>query len=140
MDLDTIENKPRLLTNFEIAAFLARHPLTAARVTATKAAILIGAYDFDIYTTDAESWGILVVKFPGIIEPRGIQAEDSVFGLVTIQPAPSGMYFSGFSPAIGDIDKPDYDPQPFPGPLDDLKSALTVAMLVGGVFLLSKSK
>lgn len=102
------ETKPRLMSAGEIAGFLARNPSIGARVAVTEAALASGLYDFNIYDSMWEL-GTIVVRFPGVIEPRGIQIQDSSYGLVTIQPSPAGLFFSAYSPALGDAGKPNYN-------------------------------
>lgn len=121
---------PRLLQLGEIATFLARHPATAARVAITRTGMALGIYDLNVYDTVAE-WGTIKIAFPGVIEPRGIQVMDWEFGLVTIQPTPTGLYFSGWSAAMGDAEKPDYVAPPHKeNTLDDLKH---LALMAGGI-------
>lgn len=79
--------KQRLLTNWEIANLLSRHPIIAEYVAATKAALLTVGYD---YLNDA---GII-----GVIPQSGYSLDDDNYGTVVIQPAPNGeIYFSGWT-------------------------------------------
>jgi len=90
----TQTRQQRLLSYSEIAGLLARHPIVAARVAETKATMLAGLYDFNYYDLGPWVWRL---KFPGIIEPIGMEVEDSTYGRVLIQPAPDGeIYFSGW--------------------------------------------
>lgn len=124
--------QPRLLQTTEIAAFLARNPATAARVAVTRSVMAAGLYDFNIYDTVAA--GDFMLKFPGVIEPRGIQVQDSFYGLVTIEPTPSGIYFSGWTAPMGDVDKQNYESPTGNNPLADLEH-LVMMLAAGGAFL-----
>lgn len=126
----------RLLTRTEQASFLAWHPVVAAMVAETKTAIILGQYDWNYY--DNYNWEL---RFPGIIEPIGMQVQDGSYGLVTIQPARNGeIYFSGWSDHDLGTNKPYYESPPNPkGPLDDLADLLKAAAVVGGVALLVSS-
>lgn len=128
---------PRLLTATETAGFLLRNPDVASRVAVTEAAMKSGLYDFNIYDV---MWqlGTIVVRFPGIIEPRGIQVQDAAYGLVTIQPAPAGMFYSAYSPAMGDANKPNFDSPSGNNPLGDLAVvviAIAVVVVIGFVLV-----
>lgn len=137
----------RLLTRSEQTGFLARHPAVAARVAITKTAMLGGAYDVNYYDYAYLPWYV-TFKFPGIIEPIGIQVDDASYGLVTIQPAPDGeIYFSGWTDHDLHTEIPTegtgaYQPPPGPGPLDDLKWLLYagLAVAVVGVAVSARSK
>lgn len=115
----------RLLTRTEQASFMARHPVVATMVAETKTAIVLGQYDWNYY--DNYNWEL---KFPGIIEPIGIQVQDNSYGLVTIQPARDGeIYFSGWSDHDLGTGKGHYESPPDPrGPLDDLSQLLTMGV------------
>lgn len=119
----------RQLTPSEIASFLARHPIIATRVAETKMAMFTGFYDFNYYDHIATT-----LKFPGVIEPRGLQVQDSQYGLVTIQPAPAGMFFTGWSPVIGDAEKENYVSTPAEGNIAaDIMRGLLIAALAAGI-------
>lgn len=126
----------RPLTASETALFLSKHPVTAARVAETKVAMLSGFYDFDYY--DHINTTLL---FPGVIEPRGLQIEDGTYGLVTIQPAPGGIFFTGWSEVMGDAEKENHVSIPAEGNIaEDIKHGLLVAGLVVGVGFALASK
>jgi hypothetical protein len=133
-----MSTEPRTLTSWEAARFLARHPVTASRVAATEYAMLLGMYDPGNYYDRLAMWPDLLIKFPGIIEPQGIQVEDSEFRLVTVFPgADKRIHYSGFSPALGDIDKPAYVPPPHDeGFFDDLIAFAKTAGVIGIVIYL----
>jgi hypothetical protein len=96
----------RLLTNTEISGFLFRHPVIASRVAVTRGAIALGAYDVNVY--DRIAAGQLILSFPGLIFPNGLQVSDSEYALVTIQPTNEAIWFSGWSPVNGDAEKEEY--------------------------------
>lgn len=86
--------RQRLLTNWEITDFLARHPIVAAQVAATKAAMLVIGYD---YLNSPPAWYEFDINL-GLITPSGISVDDEKYGVVVIQPAPNGnIYFNGWT-------------------------------------------
>lgn len=129
--------RPHALTNAEANRFLYRHPATAAEIAETEAFMFAGLYDYD-YNPMTE-W-----KFPGVIPPWGMQVDDAEFLTVTIFPARDGTWrYSGFTPELGDINDPPYEPPPNErGPLEDLtdlaKGAAFVGLLIFGFSLLRK--
>jgi len=126
------QTKARLLTAGETAAFLLRHPTIAARVAITRAGIAAGVYDINYYDLEAE-WPVVLIRFPGVIYPRGLQVMDSVYQLVTSQPTLNGIYFSGWSPRMGDAEKDPFVSPSGNDPFADLIRLLKT--LAGGVVL-----
>lgn len=99
--------RQRFLTNYEIADFMARHPVVAAQVIATKSAMVLIGYD---QLATPPEWYEVDVNI-GLIGPSGISVPDSKYGNVVIQPAPNGeMYFSGWTTVRPNvIDAPAYE-------------------------------
>lgn len=127
-----MENMQRLLTRVEQAQFLARHPIVAAQVTATKAVMVAGLYDPNYYDL-AGTWA-WQIRFPGVIEPIGTQVEDSAFGLVTIQPAADmEIYFSGWTDTDLGTDRPYYNSPPGGSVLDDFRGIMTAGLVIAVV-------
>lgn len=92
----------RPMTSGEIANFLFRHPVVAARIAETEAIMNVGRYDWDY--NPATGW-----PFPGLIPPWGLQVDDSSYGLVTVFPARDGSWrYTAFSAVDLGADKPGY--------------------------------
>ena len=118
---------PRPLTTIETASFLLRHPFVSARIAETEAFMKIGQYDWGW-----EWWPKVVV--PGVIPPWGLQVQDSEFNLVTVFPTKAtGWRYTGFSPVLGDINKPPYESQPEPFSFVPLAGLGVIAALGLGI-------
>ena len=136
----------RLLTTTEIVNLLARHPIIAAKVTATKLLLASGRYEM-IYTAPSGIEIDIDLSNIGVIPANGLAFEDANYGLVVIQPAPNGkIYFNGFVTSIGGaatINLPKYEsPTTPPGtePCDwlcKLDKATSMGLLVVGVLIVS---
>ncbi len=149
--LGDVAPRQRLMTFSEQAGFLARHPIVATEVTETKAAILAGLYDWNYYDHVYQP-GTWEFKFPGIIEPIGMQVEDSVYGLVTIEPARNGeIYFSAYTGVDLNTDiettgEGSYQPPPpacgdfLSCLLGDMQTVILAGAVVGGIYLFYRSK
>lgn len=137
MSLTTMQ---RYLTRTEQAGFLARHPVVAAQVATTKAFMVAGAYDINYY--DLVGPFVWRIKFPGVIEPIGMQVQDQTYGLVTIQPAADmEIYFSGWTDTDLGTDLPYYNSPPDPrGPLDDLKWIMYAGLAIGVIGVMVNAK
>ena len=98
----------RLLSNSEIADFLLRHPIEAARVAETKTAIATGIYD----------WANFVLnQLPGrplLIPPWGTQVADSSYGnvIVFFGQGDGQLRIVGWTEYQPDINKAPYVPPP----------------------------
>lgn len=100
-----MSEQQRYLTGLEIADLMARHPIVAARVAATKAFLLTGTFD-----QLAPTWGEISIDV-GLLPQQGIAFQDSKYGMVVIFPAPNGkIYFNGFvkNTTVEVINSPEY--------------------------------
>lgn len=141
---DATPTASHLMSDLEIAGFLARHPVVATEVGTTQWFMQNGMYDFSYYDKVYQPWE-WEVKFPGVIEPIGMQVQDDVYGLVTIEPVPSRqILFTAFSDHALHTEVPttgsgSYVPPPHTRTwLDDLiDAALLGGVAIGAIYLLS---
>lgn len=101
----------RLLTSWEEADFLLRHPIEAARVAETKTFMWTVGYDQILTPPEWYQFDINI----GLIPPAGDEVIDSTYGRVLIFPAANGtIYFNADVPATVDttIQQPQVPGQP----------------------------
>ena len=116
---------------------MARHPMVAARVAATKAFLLTGTFD-----QLAAEWGETTIVL-GLLPPQGIALQDAKYDLVVIFPAPNQkIYFNGFverttAPIVNEEQYVSPNTPPGEQPCDWLckleKGVDTATFIVGGI-------
>lgn len=124
----------RELTSWEVAQFLARHPIVAGKVLAHNE--LAAVSECSNITTPWSIWDPLAIGGP--IPGSGLSVEDSAFGLVVVFPdASCELHYSAVEAGgvleAGELEQPVYSSPPAPGsPLEDLSTGLKdIAWIVG---------